>query len=306
MNRSTLAGHAAMFSANAMWGLMSPVAKFAMTCAAVSPFAMTQLRVFGAAVLFWGASFFQKREHVSGRDMFRLFCASVFAILLNQGCFIFGVSLASPVDASIITTSMPLIALALSAIFLKEAVSVKKVLGIAFGALGAMMLVAGSVPAGADGNVNDGCIWGDLLVLFAQFSYAFYIVRYKDLVGKYSPITVMKWMFTFSFLFTAPFSYGQIASADWNIGAEVVLSLVFIVVGGTFGSYILLAMGQKRLRPTVTGMYNYIQPLVASIVAVCWGMDSFGVSKAIAAALIFVGVYMVSSKKSPSAKKRLT
>lgn len=306
MNRSTLAGHAAMFSANAMWGLMSPVAKFAMTCAAVSPFAMTQLRVFGAAVLFWGASFFQKREHVSGRDMFRLFCASVFAILLNQGCFIFGVSLASPVDASIITTSMPLIALALSAIFLKEAVSVKKVLGIAFGALGAMMLVAGSVPAGADGNVNDGCIWGDLLVLFAQFSYAFYIVRYKDLVGKYSPITVMKWMFTFSFLFTAPFSYGQIAAADWNIGAEVVLSLVFIVVGGTFGSYILLAMGQKRLRPTVTGMYNYIQPLVASIVAVCWGMDSFGVSKAIAAALIFVGVYMVSSKKSPSAKKRLT
>ncbi len=302
MDRSKLAGHAAMFSANAMWGLMSPVAKFAMICAAVSPFSITLLRVFGAAVLFWGASFFQKREHVSGRDLFRLFCASMFAILLNQGCFIFGVSLASPVDASIITTSMPLIALALSAIFLKEAVSVKKVLGIAFGALGAMMLVAGSVPA--DGNVKDGSIWGDLLVLFAQFSYAFYIVRYKDLVGKYSPITVMKWMFTFSFLFIAPFSYGQIVSAEWNISAEVVLSLVFIVVGGTFGSYILLAMGQKRLRPTITGMYNYIQPLVASIVAVCWGMDSFGISKAIAAALIFSGVYMVTTGSSKKSRAR--
>ena len=298
MNRSKLAGHAAMFGANAMWGLMSPVAKFAMTSAAVSPFAITQLRVFGAAALFWGASFFQKREHVSGRDMFRLFCASMFAILLNQGCFIFGVGLASPVDASIITTSMPLIALALSAIFLKEAVSGKKVLGIAFGALGAMMLVAGSGSADANGNVGDGCIWGDVLVLFAQFSYAIYIVRYKDLVGKYSPITVMKWMFTFSFLFTAPFSYGQIASADWNIGADVALSLAFIVVGGTFASYILLAMGQKRLRPTIAGMYNYIQPLVASIVAVCWGMDSFGISKAIAAALIFSGVYMVSTGAS--------
>lgn len=290
-----------MFGANAMWGLMSPMAKFAMTCAAISPFAITQLRVFGAAVLFWGASFFQKRERVSGRDMFRLFCASLFAILLNQGCFIFGVELASPVDASIITTSMPLIALALSAVFLKESVSGKKVLGIAFGALGAMMLVAGSGAADADGNVKGGCIWGDILVLFAQFCYAFYIVRYKDLVGKYSPITVMKWMFTFSFLFTAPFSYEQIASADLNIGADVVLALVFIVVGGTFGSYILLASGQKRLRPTIAGMYNYIQPLVASIVAVCWGMDSFGISKAIAAALIFAGVYMVStgsSKKS--------
>lgn len=67
-----------MFGANAMWGLMSPVAKFAMACGTVSPFAITQLRVFGAAVLFWGASFFQKREHVSSRDMRRLFCASMF------------------------------------------------------------------------------------------------------------------------------------------------------------------------------------------------------------------------------------
>lgn len=287
-----------MFGANAMWGLMSPVAKFAMTCAAVSPFAITQLRVFGAAVLFWIASFFQKRERVCGRDMLRLFAASMFAILLNQGCFIFGVGLASPVDASIITTSMPLIALVLSAVFLKETVNGKKVLGIAFGALGAMMLVAGSGAADVGGNAKDGCIWGDALVLFAQFSYAVYIVRYRDLIGKYSPITVMKWMFTFSFLFTAPFSYGQIASDDWNIGADVVLSLAFIVVGGTFVSYILLATGQKRLRPTIAGMYNYIQPLVASIVAVCWGMDSFGISKTVATALIFTGVYMVSTGSS--------
>lgn len=302
MNRAKLIGHAAMFGANAMWGLMSPVANFAMACGTVSPFAITQLRVFGAAVLFWGASFFQKREHVSSRDMRRLFCASMFAILLNQGCFIFGVGLASPVDASIITTSMPLIALALSAVFLKESVNVKKVLGITAGAFGAMLLVAGS----GSSNVGEarGYIWGDILVLFAQFSYAFYIVCYKDLVGKYSPITIMKWMFTYSFLFTAPFSYGQFASADWNIDAGVVLSLAFIVVGGTFGSYILLAVGQKRLRPTIAGMYNYIQPLVASVVAICWGMDSFGISKAAAAALIFGGVYMVTtgSSKKPSAK----
>lgn len=40
MNRAKLIGQAAMFGANAMWGLMSPVAKFAMACGAVSPFAI--------------------------------------------------------------------------------------------------------------------------------------------------------------------------------------------------------------------------------------------------------------------------
>lgn len=74
-----------------------------------------------------------------------------------------------------------------------------------------MLLVAGSGNSGVE--EARGCIWGDILVLLAQFSYAFYIVCYKDLVGKYSPITIMKWMFTYSFLFTAPFSYGQFASA---------------------------------------------------------------------------------------------
>lgn len=100
-----------MFAANAMWGLMSPVAKFAMSCGAIGAFAVTELRIVGAAALFWIASFFQKPERVRGRDMMKMFAASMLAIVFNQGCFIFGVKMASPVDASIITTSMPLIAL---------------------------------------------------------------------------------------------------------------------------------------------------------------------------------------------------
>lgn len=295
MNTSKLVGHGAMFCANAMWGLMSPLAKFAMSCGAIGAFAVTELRIVGAAALFWIASFFQRRERVSGRDMMKLFVASMLAIVFNQGCFIFGVKLASPVDASIITTSMPLIALALSAVFLKEAINAKKVIGIALGASGALMLVMGASNSGSENGASGVYILGDLLVLFAQFSYALYIVLFKNLVGKYSPITIMKWMFTYSFLATVPFSYGEIAATNWNMAAGVILALTFVVVGGTFGSYMLLAVGQRRLRPTVAGMYNYIQPLVASIVAICWGMDSFSLSKLIAAMLIFGGVYMVTA-----------
>lgn len=129
-----------MFAANAMWGLMSPVAKFAMSCGAIGAFAVTELRIVGAAALFWIASFFQKPERVRDRDMMKMFAASMLAIVFNQGCFIFGVKMVSPVDASIIT-SMPLIALVLSAIFLKEVINGRKVIGISLGAAGALMLV---------------------------------------------------------------------------------------------------------------------------------------------------------------------
>ena len=119
-----------MFGANAMWGLMSPISKFIMLGGAVTPLVVTDLRIGGAMVLFWIASFFQKPEHVSHKDLASLFVAALLGIVFNQGCFIFGVSLSSPGDASIITTSMPLWAMVLAALILKEPITGKKVLGI--------------------------------------------------------------------------------------------------------------------------------------------------------------------------------
>ena len=293
-------GHASMLGANTMWGLMSPVSKAIMVGGAVTPLAISDLRIGGAMVLFWVVSLFTKPEHVEHKDMVTLFFASLFAIVFNQGCYMFGISLTSPGDASIITTSMPLWAMILAAFILKEPITGKKVLGIAFGAGGALLLILGSgnhvrTSAGS-GNT---AIWGDLLVLFAQLCYAFYIVFYKDFVKKYSLVTIMKWMFTYSFICMLPFSAKDLAAAHWSgLHLAEIAGLVFIVVGATFISYMLIIVGQKRLRPTVAGMYNYIQPIVACAVAACWGMDSFDLTKTVAVIFIFGGVYLVTVSRS--------
>lgn len=293
-------GHASMLGANTMWGLMSPISKMIMTGGAITPLVVTDLRIGGAMVLFWMLSFFQKPEHVSPKDLITLFFASLFAIVFNQGCFIFGVSLTSPGDASIITTSMPLWAMIFAAFILKEPITGKKVLGIAFGAGGALLLILGSGQNTQISSTSENtAIWGDLLVLFAQLSYALYIVLYKNFVNKYSLVTIMKWMFTYSFICMLPFSANDLMTTHWSdLQSTEIIGLVFIVVGATFISYMLIVVGQKKLRPTVAGMYNYIQPLVACIVAVCWGMDSFNLTKIIAVFLIFGGVYLVTSSRS--------
>ena len=293
-------GHASMFGANVMWGLMSPVSKVILAGGALTPLAITDLRIAGAMVLFWFASLFQKPEHVNHKDLISLFFASLFAIVFNQGCFIFGVSLTSPGEASIITTSMPLWAMVLAAFILKEPITGKKVLGIAFGAGGALLLILGSRTSTATSSANENtALWGDLLVLFAQLCYAFYIVFYKDFVNKYSLVTIMKWMFTYSFICTLPFSADDLMSAQWErLQATEIVGLLFIVAGATFVSYMLVVVGQKRLRPTVAGMYNYIQPLVACVVAVYLGLDSFNVTKIVAVIFIFGGVYLVTASRS--------
>ena len=299
MNLMILKGHSSMLGANVMWGLMSPVAKFVMVGGAVTPLVVTDLRITGAMVLFWIASFFQKPERVAPKDLLKLLGASLLAIVFNQGCFIFGVGLTSPVDASIITTSMPLLAMVLAAIYLKEPITGKKVLGIAVGATGALLLILGSHQVSEAKAAGNHYIWGDLLVLLAQFSYALYFVLFKNFVNKYSLITIMKWMFTYAFICALPFSYNDLLHTEWkSLQNTEIGALVFIVVGSTFISYVLIVIGQKNLRPTVAGMYNYVQPLVASIVAVCWGMDTFNFVKIISVALIFGGVYLVTNSRS--------
>ena len=302
MEKHSWNGHASMLGANTMWGLMSPISKLVMASSVVTPFVVTELRVGGAMLLFWLASLFQKPERVAPRDLLSLLGASLIAIVLNQGCFIFGVSLSTPGDASIITTSMPLWALVLAALILKEKITGQKLLGIAAGAGGALLLILcssnGSAPAGSTSvpaTAPSTALWGDLLVLLAQLCYALYIVLYKNFVTRYSLITLMKWMFTFSFLCTLPFTAGDLLAVPWaSLPLPDIWGLLFIVICGTFLSYMLIVIGQKNLRPTVAGMYNYIQPLVACLVAISLGLDTFSPAKGLAVALIFGGVYLVT------------
>ena len=204
VRQSALVGHACAAGANIVWGLMAPIAKIVMVGGLISPLVLTDLRVFGAAVLFWVASFFAPKETVTKPDLIRLFFASLFAIVFNQGSYIFGVGLTTPGNATILTSTMPLWAMVLAAVLLKDPITLKKLIGILMGAAGALTLIMSKTELAANPAIESN-IWGDLLVASAQLSFAFYVVRFKDLVARYNLFTTMKWMFTFASICALPF-----------------------------------------------------------------------------------------------------
>lgn len=286
-------GHIFALSANILWGLMAPIGKSAL--AEFSPLSVTTFRMVGAAACFWLLSLFCKREQVDHRDMLKIFFASLFALVFNQGVFIFGLSLTSPIDASIVTTTLPIVTMIVAAVYLKEPVTNKKVLGIFVGAMGALILILSSQSAAGGG----GSIWGDLLCLTAQISFSIYLTVFKGLSQRYSPITLNKWMFVYASMCYIPFSYHDVAAIDWNgISTAAWLQVGYVVVGGSFLAYICIMTAQRLLRPTVVSMYNYMQPIVASIVTIIIGLGTFNLEKGIAIALVFLGVYIVTQSKS--------
>lgn len=287
--------HLSMFGACAGWGLMAPVGKEAMLHG-VSGLSMVTFRVVGACLLFWLASLFARKEHVSRRDKFMFAGAAVFGLLLNQCCYTLGLSFTSPINASIVTTSMPIFAMLLSALILKEPITGKKALGVLMGCSGALMLILTSAAHVSD-KVGD--IRGDLLCLFAQFSFALYLSLFNPLIRRYNVFTINRYMFTWATIMLMPFTFGEtMATVSSHLSMKTWMEVAYVVGIGTFLCYILTMVGQRALRPTVVSVYNYVQPIVSVFASLLMGVGVLKPTHALAVILVFMGVWLVNKSRA--------
>ena len=293
--KQPLIAHLCMLCAGTCWGLMAPIGKDAMLNG-IDGIDLVSFRVLGGALLFWLTSLFTKKEHVPVKDILLLGCAGLFALVFNQCSYTIGLNLTSPSNSSIMTTSMPIFAMVLSFFILKEPITWQKTSGVLLGCAGAVIIITTSATAG---NAKVGNIWGDLLCMSAQLSFAIYLSLFKPLVQKYSLFTVNKWMFTWATLIIWPFTLGHVSSIDFaSVPMSTWWETGFVVFFGTYISYICMMVGQQTLRPTVVSVYNYMQPLVSVSVSVATGLAVFKTSQALAAILVFSGVWFVVKSKS--------
>lgn len=284
-----------MFGACAFWGLMAPLGKDAMTHG-LDGITMVSMRVAGGALLFWLTSLFVPKEKVSLRDRLLFAGAAVFGLVLNQCCYTIGLSITSPINASIVTTSMPIFAMLLAAIILKEPITGKKAVGVLMGCSGALILILTSAAHVSD-KVGD--LRGDLLCLGAQFSFALYLSLFNRLIRRYTVYTINKWMFLWAALIVLPFTWRHVAETTAApIPLKSWMEAGYVVFFGTYVSYILTMIGQKTLRPTVVSVYNYVQPIVSVAVSVLTGLGVLKPSHALAVILVFSGVWLVTKSRS--------
>ena len=294
-NQRAVMAHLSMFGACAGWGLMAPVGKEAMIHG-VSGLSMVTFRVVGACLLFWVASLFAKKEQVPTHDKLMFAGAAIFGLLLNQCCYTMGLCFTSPINASIVTTSMPIFAMLLSALILKEPITGKKAIGVLMGCSGALMLILTSA-AHVSNKVGD--IRGDLLCLFAQFSFALYLSLFNPLIKRYNVFTINRYMFTWATLILLPFTFGETAATvRSSLTMKTWLEVGYVVCVGTFFCYILTMVGQRTLRPTVVSVYNYVQPIVSVLASLLMGIGVFKSTHALAVILVFTGVWLVTKSRA--------
>ena len=284
----------AAFSATTIYGLNHTIAKVIMPHY-IGAFGFIMLRVVGAAILFWMLSLFIPNEKIERKDYYRIFFGALLGMCINMLMFFKGLQLSTPINSGVIVTLTPIIILILSAFFLEEKLTKMKLLGIAIGFSGALLLILSGNTSQVVNAPNVSL--GNSMMLINSICYGSYLVIVKPLTKKYNIITLMKWMFLLGIFMTSPITYSEFSEVSWNtLPFEAIWRMAFVIIGTTFLTYLFNVYALKTLPATTIGAFTYLQPLITILYAVITGNDILDGIKISACLLVFLGVYLVSKK----------
>ncbi len=293
---SKLKIHSALLAVGLLYGANYTIAKI-LTPHFIGPYGVILLRVFFGGLLFWAIGLFSRSEKiVYKRDYLKLAGLSLLGVAINQLTFFKGLSITTPIMASVLMTSSPIIVLIAAYLILKEKVSKVKVFGIALGATGAILLI------GIDGfEFTSTTFLGNFLIVVNAASFSVYLVLVKPLLIRYKPFTIIKWIFFFGFFFVFPFGIGELLAVDWQMmPQDAWFSLLYVIIGATFLVYLLNNWALQFVSPSLVGYYIYVQPVFSTLIAISFRGDNIRLDELLYSLLIFVGVYFVSIRKSRS------
>lgn len=281
-------------AAGVIYGINHTIAKGLMPDI-IEPHGFILLRVLGAAIAFWVLSFFGPKERLARKDWGLLLICAFFGMSLNMTSFFKGLSLSTPINSSVVITLVPVILLVLGRLFLKERIVWQKTLGIFLGLSGALGLIFLEVPQ----QLNAPNIpLGNFYFVLNALSYSIYLILVKPLTAKYHVLTLMRYFFVVAVLMNLPLGYQEFMEVQWTgLSLMVIAQLAFVVLGTTVLTYLFNIYALKHLSPSTIGAFIYLQPVVATIVALSMGADQLTPLRCITALMIFVGVYLSSQKR---------
>ena len=293
--KDALTGNLACLAAYLIFGFNIVCCKNIANDGHVPPMSLFLMRSAGALVLFWVMSLFlpeARRERVERGDLWKIAVASLLGLFLTQFAFLKAITMTTAVDASVLGLMTPVMTMVVAAVVLKDRITWQGILGLGVSLAGVLFIVLNSV-TGASGAEHTS--FGGVLLMFVNATaFACYVGVFKPIIQKYHVVTFMKWMFLFSTLYALPFSGGVLSIEYGAIPWNIVLQILYVVVGATFVAYFLIPVGQKRLKPVLVCMYSYVQPVVAMCISLAVGLDTMTWAKGVATVLVFAGVGIVN------------
>ena len=296
-----IAPHVALVLVQIMFGTWPIFGKVVLR--SMSSTSLVGIRILGAAAVL---TLLQRKlgqlRQLPKRVLAWLVLSSLLGVVLNQLLFVKGLSLTTAINATLLTTTIPVITLGVSIALGYDGPSVRHFLGIALAAAGVIYLVD---PWRADFTAQTTL--GNVLILCSSLSYGTYIAVSRDLFRRYGALNVITWIFLVGAIVSLPISaYAWSSEALGTVSAAVWLMVAYIVLVPTVGAYYLNSWAITRVPPSVVAIYIYLQPLLAFGLAPLVLGETWNSRTLVACALIFGGVAVVTIRSRSRAVEEVS
>lgn len=293
MDNKKLQGHAAVLTANVIFGLGVPVTKLLLDHW-VTPMGYMASRSLFAAIIFWIISLFMPKEKVARKDLVVILLGGLLGFVVSQTLTAECLKFTTPVYYSIIATLCPIATMLMAALFLGEKINGLKTVGVVLGIVGALIMVFANQTLSSGSNDLLGISFGFLSLA----TWVAYLLITRKVSQKYSAVTQMKWVFLISAVVTVPIAWsGLDDNALYTVawGWDGVAEMAFIVVFATVLGYFAIPFAMRYLSATTVSVYTNLQPVVASVVAFAIAQDTLTWDKPEAGVLVLLSAYIVTT-----------
>lgn len=282
----------ALIIANIIWGAGSPIFKIALTN--IPPFLFVFLRFFVAALLIL-PFVLKEKSKIRLSDFRDLFIAGIFGVTLRISTYFLGLQRTQSINSPIISSASPVFLFFLAVIFLKEKINLKVFYGMLISLGGVMVIVLAPIfrSNGIGLEQTDKSIEGNILFILAAIFGLIAVLLHKKLLSKIGPYTVAFWGFILGSLPLLPLVINELKTwsfADLNFyGAFGLLYGIFL---NTALAYALYYFGMSKIKAQEVGTFNYVDPVIAILIAAPLLGEFPDKFFAIGTFLVFIGIYM--------------
>lgn len=280
----------ALIIANIIWGAASPIFKWSLEN--IGTFTLAFLRFFIASYLVLPFTYNKlrvRREHI-----LNLTLASIFGITLNISLFFIALSLTASINVPIIGSTGPVMLLIASSIFLREKLKPKVINGLFLSLIGILLIII--VPVYKTGI--DTSILGNLLLIGATISSVIHTILMKKITNYYDAITLTFWSFFISSITFFPFMLYETATIGFLPGLDIkgIIGILFGAFLSSAAAYGLFQYAVKNMHASETGIFTYLDPFPAIIIAIPLLGEKLTAEYILGAVLVFLGIYLAESR----------
>jgi drug/metabolite transporter (DMT)-like permease len=263
----------------------------------LSPITVAFLRFLGAAIILFPFMWYKEpnRPRISMRDWIFFILLGLTGIFLYNIFFFLATKYVPIIKSSLFIATNPVLIVLLSAVFLKEKISIRQIIGLLLALLGGFYII---VNGDFEQFAHLGFTKMDLVLLGAVISWASYTVLGKVVLRKFSSLVSTTYAVGFGTLFLFPFA---LAETTWRELAQTTwptwIAIIDLAVLVTVISFILWYEGVKLIGASKSAIFINFMPLSAVIMAILFRGEYFAVHHFIGAILVILGVYISSLSK---------